>query len=103
MKVTLGYIPDNAIETAVAISAMSITYEQNADTNSYRNESQFLTIEAQNACGEDSWYYDLKIDTKWSINDTEDIADLVRDFKKRMELEITKEDDIKVCEHKKQE
>lgn len=103
MKVTLGYVPDNAIETAVAISAMSITYEQNADTNSDRDECQFLTIEAQKVCDEDSWYFDLKIDTKWSINDPEEIAYIVRDFKQRMELEITKEADIKVYEHKKQE
>ncbi len=104
MKVTLGFIPDNCTEpNVVQIDKMSITYTQNADANSNKDEYQYLTIESQNAgVSEDDLYYNIKVDTHWSVYEPEQLADLVRDFKKRMELEITKVEDLKTYKRKEE-
>lgn len=96
MKITTGYIPDRCKETnVVSISSFSVTYSQQADTNSSSDECQFITVEAQNnGEGDDGWYYNIKTDTHWSVDSPEQIADIVRDFTERMIHNTVLSDDL---------
>ena len=75
----------------VGIEKMSITYTQSADTNSDSDEDQYLTIETEiadaptlnEAVNEQSFYFNVKTD-KWSINNANDLAMLIEDFKMRI-------------------
>ena len=98
MKTLLGYIPDNAIEHCVAISEMSITYTQNADTNSDIDEYQFLKVTAVNSgAGEEGFYLNISTEgcDHWSVDSPEQIADVIKDFSDRLNFNITKEKDVK--------
>lgn len=81
----------------VEISDFSITYCQPADTCSEKDDYQMLKITARNiGAGEDGWYYDLDTcGTHWSVDSDEAIALLIKDFQKRMTLDITKQADLK--------
>lgn len=81
----------------VGIEEISVTYSQPADTNSSSDEVQHLTITSRTACavGIDDvannncgFYFDVTIPDgeHWSINDGNDIAALVDDFRKRLEI-----------------
>lgn len=103
MKTLLGYIPDNAIEPCVAISEMSITYTQEADTNSNRDESQFLKVTAaNNGAGEDGFYFNISTEgcDHWSIDNPDDLTEIIKDFSDRLNLNITKEKDVKTYKRK---
>lgn len=94
LKVTLDYIPDNCIEeNAVEISEFSITYTQQADTNSDRDDYQSLTVFAENSGA--GWYISFKTDSKWSINEPNDIKVLLEDFLSRMNFNTVKTEDLK--------
>lgn len=75
----------------VGIEKMSITYIQSADTNSDPDDEQYLTIETETSCAptlneavnEQSFYFNVKTD-KWSINNADDLAMLIDDFKMRI-------------------
>lgn len=98
LKVTLDYIPDDCIEeNAVEINEFSITYTQNADTNSGRDEVQSITVFAENnGMGEDGWYLSFKTNTKWSVSNPNEIKELLDDFLSRMNLNIVKVKDLKL-------
>lgn len=102
MKVTIGYIPENCAEpNVVQINEMSITYCQSADTNSSRDEEQFLTITTSQAgCGEDDIYYNIstKDCDHWSVNEPEELSYLLKDFISRLNLHITKSKELKTYE-----
>lgn len=104
LKVTLGLIPENSIDNVVSIEQFSITYGQQADCNSNRDDYQSLKITARNSdIDENGWYFNL--DTcggHWSVNNPEDIAKIVEDFKMRMQVATIKEKDIKTFEFKNQ-
>lgn len=105
LKITLGYIPDNCTEElAVEISDFSITYCQQADTCSEKDDYQMLKITARNSgSGEDGWYYDLDTcGTHWSVDDDETIALLIKDFQKRMTLNVIKQADLKRFKRKEE-
>ena len=100
LKVTLGMIPENCMDDAVEIQEFSITYGQNADTNSDRDDYQHIKITAQNSgAGEDGWYYDIEIPNgHWSVDSGESLVTIIEDFKSRMEYNTTKEKDLKTYE-----
>ena len=85
-------------EPFVGIEEMSVTYLQPADTNSTSDEVQHLTITTRTACGvgiDDSikrngFYYDVTIPNgeHWSVDDGEELAALVEDFKKRLYMGV---------------
>lgn len=100
-KFIIGDVPDNCNEPkVVGISEFSITYRQPADTNSTRDEVQYLTVSASNTyMGDEGFYYDISTrDGHWSIEGPEDIADIINDFKERLLLNITKEKDLKASQ-----
>lgn len=98
LKVIQDFAPDNCAElNVVSIEEMSITYSQGPDTNSPRDEFQHLKITTQNCgTGEDGWYFD--IDTcggHWSVDNPSQITEILEDFKKRFDMNITKVKDLK--------
>lgn len=92
----------------VGIEKMSITYTQSADTNSDHDEFQELTIETDTACAptlndalnEESYYFNVKTD-KWSINNADELAMLIEDFKMRIYNQKEKYIELKKKEEKK--
>jgi hypothetical protein len=82
----------------VGIEEMSIMYMQPADTNSERDEVQHLTITSRTACAvsmddaikRDGFYFDITIPEgeHWSVNEGEELAALVEDFKKRLYMGV---------------
>lgn len=82
----------------VGIEEMSIMYIQPSDTNSERDEVQHLTITSRTACAvciEDAvkrngFYFDITIPEgeHWSVNEGEELAALVEDFKKRLYMSV---------------
>jgi len=92
----------------VGIEKMSITYTQSADTNSDPDEFQELTIETDTACAptlndalnEESYYFNVKTD-KWSINNANDLAMLIEDFKMRIYNQKEKYIELKKKEEKR--
>lgn len=78
----------------VGIEEMSVMYVQPSDTNSERDEVQHLTITSRTACAvsiEDAikrngFYFDITIPEgeHWSVNEGEELAAIVEDFKKRL-------------------
>ena len=89
----------------IGIAEMSVTYTQNPDTNSRSDEYQYLTVKAVPCDMSDAdykegdepcSYYNVEIgspyeeDTDsskhWSIEDPEEIANIVRDFINRYKL-----------------
>lgn len=92
----------------VGIEKMSITYTQSADTNSDPDEFQELTIETDISCSptlddalnEESYYFNVKTD-KWSINNANDLAMLIEDFKMRIYNQKEKYLELKIKEEKK--
>lgn len=78
----------------VGIEEMSVTYLQPADTNSESDEVQHITITSRTACevcveeaiGRNGYYFDVTIPEgeHWSVNEGEELAALVEDFKKRL-------------------
>ncbi len=73
----------------IGIHKMSITYTQNADTNSERDEQQYLTIETDDVPdGSDfPYFFNIKINgDHWSIDEPSELSDLVEDFIKRLKL-----------------
>ena len=86
----------------VGIESMSVVYTKAPDTNSSSDEFQFLTVETQVACSptledalnEQSYYFNIKTD-KWSVDDPDELSELLNDFKKRI---YNKHD---ICEHLK--
>lgn len=92
----------------LALKKMSITYTQSADTNSDSDDEQYLTIETEIACAptlneavnEQSYYFNVKTD-KWSINNTNDLAMLIDDFKMRIYNQKEKYLELKKKEEKK--
>lgn len=92
----------------VGIEKMSITYTQSADTNSDPDEDQYLTIETEiadaptldSAIKEQSFYFNVKTD-KWSINNSDDLAMLIEDFKMRIYNQKEKYLELKEKEEKK--
>lgn len=68
----------------IGIHKMSITYTQNADTNSERDEQQYLTIETEDVPdGSDlPYFFNIKIEDcdHWSIDEPSELSDLVEDF-----------------------
>lgn len=98
MKKIIGLIPYNAAEPVVAISQMSITYTQNADTCSEKDECQFLTVKASNLdMGEGNYFLDISTQgcDHWSIDSPDDIKGILQDFVDRLQLNMTREKDIK--------
>lgn len=98
LKVTLDYVPEDCIEeNAVEINEFSITYTQNPDTNSSRDEVQSITVFAENnGMGEEGWYLSFKTNTKWSVSNPNDIKAVLDDFLSRMKYKIVKGKDLKV-------
>lgn len=98
-KRTLTVVPNAFIEddavNKVGIYKMTITYVQPADTDSDMDDTQFLEIEAMNVpvCDEGvlPYYYRIKTD-RWSVDEPEQIAELVEDFIKRLGLVKTQEE-----------
>lgn len=90
---------ENPDISLVGIEEMSITYMQEPDTNSTRDEYQHLTITSKTAMGVtkedaekgDAFYFDITIpDTEhWSVCDGEDLKVLIDDFKKRLYMETS--------------
>ena len=93
----------------VGIEKMSITYTQSADTNSNPDEDQYLTIETEtadaptldSAIKEQSFYFNVKTD-KWSINNANDLAMLIEDFKMRIYNQKEKYLELKKKEEKEE-
>ena len=93
----------------VGIEKMSITYTQSADTNSDPDEFQELTIETEiadaptldNALNEESFYFNVKTE-KWSINNANDLAMLIEDFKMRIYNQKEKYIELKKKEEKEE-
>jgi len=93
----------------VGIEKMSITYTQSADTNSDPDEFQYLTIETDVACSptvddalnEGSFYFNVKTD-KWSINNADELAMLIEDFKMRIYNQKEKYLELKKKEEKEE-
>lgn len=89
-------------DSDIGICKMSITYTQNPDTTSPSDEYQYLTIESVpcDECAdfeegkEPVSYYNIKIglpdeeccSPHWSIEDPEDLANIVRDFISRQKI-----------------
>lgn len=98
-KVILDYVPDNCYEeNIVGIEKMSVTYTQQADTNSSSDDIQTLTIETQNnGMGENGIYFNIKTD-KWSIDDASHMADVINDFMNRLEYNTVKVDSLKTVD-----
>ena len=92
-KRTLTVVPDAFIEDGevnkVGIEKMTITYVQPADTDSDRDEEQFLEIEAMSVpcCDEGvlPYYYRIKTD-RWSVDEPGQIGELVEDFIRRLSM-----------------
>ena len=82
----------------VGIEEMSVMYVQPADTNSERDEVQHLTITSRTACAvsvedaikRDGFYFDITIPDgeHWSVNEGEELAAIVEDFKKRLYMGV---------------
>ena len=91
----------------VGIEKMSITYTQSADTNSDTDDEQYITIETEiadastldSAIKEQSFYFNVKTD-KWSINNANDLAMLIEDFKMRIYNQKEKYLELKKKEEK---
>jgi len=96
----------------VGIEKMSITYIQPADTCSSSDEVQTLTIKTQCACSAGieealkggTFYYDISIPDggHWSVEDGEELAGLVEDFKKRVHIGMEHLKELKKKESEKQ-
>ena len=91
-KRTLRVVPDAFIEDGevnkVGIEKMTITYVQAADTDSDRDEEQFLEIEAMSVpCDEGvlPFYYRIKTE-RWSVDEPGQIGELVEDFIRRLSM-----------------
>lgn len=92
----------------VGIEKMSITYTQSADTNSDPDDEQYITIETEiadaptlnEAVNEQSFYFNVKTD-KWSINNADELAMLIEDFKMRIYNQKEKYLELKIEEKKK--
>ncbi len=76
----------------VGISDMSITYIQQPDSDSSPDDDyQELTISSVGAIvaedevlsGKEGYYYRLKTD-KWAFDDSNEILDIIKDFKQRL-------------------
>lgn len=76
----------------IGIDKISITYTQSPDTNSDRDEDQYLTIETQiggslatleDASKKDCFYYNIST-KKWSIEKPEELKNIIEDFEKRI-------------------
>ena len=86
--------------TMIGIEKMSITYYQEADTCSSRDESQTLTITTQCGCSpskeeaekKECFYYNITIPEgqHWSVNSGDELKALIEDFEKRIYLAIGK-------------
>lgn len=73
-------------ENYVGISEMSITYIQEPDCTEDRDgDYQRLRIEARDGGG--GFFLNLKTDS-WSIEKSEDIVEIINDFKKRLNEKI---------------
>ena len=73
-------------ENYVGISEMSITYVQNHyNKEDQKGDYQRLRIEARDGGG--GFFLNLKTDS-WSIDEPEDITEIVNDFKKRLNEKI---------------
>jgi hypothetical protein len=89
---------DNGGVPFVGIEEMSVTYLQPADTNSSSDDVQHLTITSRTACAvsmDDAikrycFYFDITIPEgeHWSVNEGEELAALVEDFKKRLYMGV---------------
>ena len=77
----------------IGITKMEITYTQEPDTNSRRDEYQYLTISTENTVcdyedvlnGEEGHYYIIKTD-KWAVNDANKLTKIFNDFHSRLML-----------------
>jgi hypothetical protein len=78
----------------IGIDNMQITYTQPADTNSNKDEVQFLTISTSDTIGTDdedmNYFFRIKTD-RWSIDGEKDLEMLIKDFKKRLKV-VTERD-----------
>ena len=68
----------------IAISEVSVTYVQDADSNSPDDEVQELIVARENAGGGD---YITISTTRWSINDVDELIAVLEDFKTRFPLQ----------------
>lgn len=91
-------------DNKIGIEEMSITYTQQPDTCSEDSNYQRLKITTQFSCGfshkePSGYYFNISIpeDRYWSIEDGEDLAILVEDFKKRLNI-ISKKDETNTTE-----
>lgn len=95
MKVVpYNFSDDLGREDAVGIEEMSITYIQPADTCSSSDDVQMIKLTTQHACsfgkaemdeGQGGFYFNVEIpEGHWSIENGEQLAALVNDFKQRL-------------------
>lgn len=71
-------------EGDVGIFKVSVTYTQQADCNSDKDEDQYLTISTQDSPGSQPYYFELRTD-KWSFDDAEELNQILNDFIKRLD------------------
>ena len=87
--------------TMIGIEEMSITYFQEADTNSSSDETQTITLTTRTACSptkkeaekQECFYFDITIPEgqHWSVCEGDDLKALVDDFKRRIYLKEDKQ------------
>lgn len=70
-------------DNVVGLDDVSITYLQNGDCEDERDNVQSITLTTQNN-GVDR-FITIKTD-RWAIDDTEQLIEIIEDFKKRAEL-----------------
>lgn len=70
-------------DNIIGLDDVSITYLQNGDCEDERDSVQSITLTTQNN-GVDR-FITIKTD-RWAIDDTEQLIEIIEDFKKRAEL-----------------
>ena len=83
MKPILNPYPD---EGQIGVFKVSVTYVQEADSNSKSEEEQYITFSTQDApVPDDQFPYYLEIKTeKWCFDDEEEMKELIDDFINRV-------------------
>jgi hypothetical protein len=80
--------PFSSKDDTVTVEEISVTYAQDADTNSDCDEGQLIKLTTQYAESlniEFPYYINIEIpEGHWSINDSDELLQLINDFKERV-------------------